>query len=359
MPLRCIALPAFAALTLQAVGIHGDHTFAAASGSYDSQHAVHWDSGGMDFAWDATHAKSEYIDSGAFDVNKTIITGIKVASKGEIFVTVPRWFAGVPSTLNKVALAADGSTAQNPVLTPWPSWDMNAIGGDCSGLQYLQSMEIDNDGIMWALDVGLVNTIGGPVDTTCPPKMVFIDTQTGDTVGDPYIFPDSVFSHTSGFPNDLVIDNAAQVAYISDTSPEGNGAIIVFDRSDRKSRRFHDDTMKPDTTGDIDWSSVNYPQGTAGFQATPQDGIALTPDGKRVYFTALGAVGMYSLSAMALRQHCKFCLLVLLFCLATVLLLLVSGRRKKKRRRANMVLKSHDLNNNTIDFSHQWPETTR
>ena len=166
-------------------------------------------------------------------------------------------------------------------------------------------------------DLGSSMSIGGPVDTTCPPKMVFIDTQTGDTVGDPYIFPDSVFSHTSGFPNDLVIDNAAQVAYISDTSPEGNGAIIVFDRSDRKSRRFHDDTMKPDTTGDIDWSSVNYPQGTAGFQATPQDGIALTPDGKRVYFTALGAVGMYSLSAMALRQHCKFCLLVLLFCLAT------------------------------------------
>ena len=234
----------------------------------------------MDFAWDAKHTKNAYVASGAFNVNKTIVTGIKVANKGEIFVTVPRWFDGVPATLNKVALAADGGTAQNPVLTPWPSWDMNAIG-NCSALQYLQSMEIDNDGIMWALDVGLVNTIGGPTSTTCPPKMVFIDTQTGDTVGDPYIFPNDVFNHTSGFPNDLVIDNAAQVAYISDTSNYGNGAIIVFDRINRKSRRFHDDTMKADTTGDIDWSSITYPQSSAGFQTTPQDGIALTPDGKR------------------------------------------------------------------------------
>ncbi len=44
---------------------------------------------------------------------------------------------------------------------------MNAIGGDCSGLQYLQSMEIDNDGIMWALDVGLVGSYSEEAAPQC------------------------------------------------------------------------------------------------------------------------------------------------------------------------------------------------
>ena len=268
-------------------------------------HAVHWDAGAMDFAWDATHEKSEYVASGKFNVSKNIVTGIKVANRGEIFVTVPRWFAGVPATLNKVTLPKDGGTAQNPIFSPWPSWGMNEVG-NCSALQYLQSMEIGNDGIMWALDVGLVNTIGGPVSTVCPPKMVFIDTRTAEIVGEPYVFPNDVLSHTTSFPNDLVIDNKAQVAYISDTS--GDGGIVVFDRMKRTSRRYHDDTMLPDLSGDINWTMAghHYPQGEAGFQKTPQDGIALSPDGTRLYYAALGAVGTYSLSTSALRKYCEF-----------------------------------------------------
>ena len=136
--------------------------------------------------------------------------------------------------------------------------------------------------------------------------MVFIDTRTAEIVGEPYVFPNDVFSHTTAFPNDLVIDNKAQVAYISDTS--GDGGIVVFDRMKRTSRRYHDDTMLPDLSGDINWTMAgyHYPQGEAGFQKTPQDGIALSPDGTRLYYAALGAVGTYSLSTSALRKYCEF-----------------------------------------------------
>lgn len=245
-----------------------------------------WNVGGIDYAWDDGHEKLSYIESGKFIVDKNTITGIKVFGD-RIFVTVPRWFAGIPSTLNMVQMPRrSGDDALiNPTLVPYPSWEANRLGGDCVGLQYLQSMEIDKKGIMWALDVGRVNIFGPPelVDNRCPPKLITIDVATGKFVDEAYIFPDEVASHTTSFLNDLVVDNDRQIAYISDTS--GEGGIVVYDRLNRRSRRFTAPEMKPDMSGDIDWKigNVFYPNGSQAFQATPQDGIALSPDGETLY----------------------------------------------------------------------------
>lgn len=44
--------------------------------------------------------------------------------KGEVYVTVPRWLNGVPSTLNKVVVKNGVS-----LLQPYPSWEMQKEGG--------------------------------------------------------------------------------------------------------------------------------------------------------------------------------------------------------------------------------------
>ena len=44
--------------------------------------------------------------------------------------------------------------------------------GDCSSFQFIQSMEIDPGGKMWAADNGYVGTTRNP---QCPPKMYVID----------------------------------------------------------------------------------------------------------------------------------------------------------------------------------------
>ena len=44
--------------------------------------------------------------------------------------------------------------------------------GDCSSFQFIQSMEIDPGGKMWAPDNGYVGTTRNP---QCPPKMYVID----------------------------------------------------------------------------------------------------------------------------------------------------------------------------------------
>ena len=54
-----------------------------------------------------------------------MITGIKVSAANEIFVTVPRWLPGVPSSMNKLVENPDGP---GYVLAPWPNWEFNEIG---------------------------------------------------------------------------------------------------------------------------------------------------------------------------------------------------------------------------------------
>ena len=269
-----------------------------------------WTSQGIDYVWDETNVREEFLASGAFQPNFNNMAGIKIkpgstADATTVFISVPRWFPGVPSTLNKITLDLNADAPINPPLKPFPSWEANAIGGDCSGMQYVQSMEIDNQGLMWIIDTGRVNIFHESVDNSCPPKLLIIDTATGEFVDEPYIFPDSVAGHTSTHLNDLVIDNDNQIAYITDSSDAG---LIVYDRVNRQSRRYTSETMFPDGMGgapdpDVTWVINNVDLGSTWPGASvPMDGIALTPDGSRLYYTTLGGLDVYSVDAAAARD---------------------------------------------------------
>ena len=135
--------------------------------------------------------------------------------------------------------------------------------------RYVQSMEIDSDGLMWVVDVGRRNFAGGLPDNRCPPKILLIDTQTGQVwavhplpldlnhstsafprtrtrprlrvhakrawyahgvqvVDPPFVFPADVAPYSSSFLNDIVVDEVAQVAYISDA---GARRLAACDRA--------------------------------------------------------------------------------------------------------------------------------
>ena len=64
------------------------------------------------------------------------------------------------------------------------------------GHQFVQSMGIDAEGVMWI--------VGNLADNTCPPMKVFIDVPT-ETVEDKIEFPTEGAPHDSSFLNDLVI----------------------------------------------------------------------------------------------------------------------------------------------------------
>ena len=282
--------------------------FACSSLSENTAPVVaHWKSSSIDYTWDATHRRDDFISRGAYIPGQNVITGIKVApvsgDKVTVFLTVPRWLPGVPSTLNSISVDTSDLPVggiQNVPLIPFPSWEMQEIGGDCSGLQYVQSMEIDPDGNMWVIDVGRINIFDPTVDNTCPPKLVVLDSRSGAMVDNPYIFPDNVASHTTNFLNDIVIDHVRGLAYISDTSL--SGGLIVYDRTNRRSQRFADAATMSGGS-DFQWSIGGnvYPLSDCPFCGAPINGIALMPSGDRVFYGPLSKVHVYSVDALPLR----------------------------------------------------------
>ena len=91
------------------------------------------------YTWDAAHSEAAYAADGRYVVANNAITGIKFF-RGVTYLTVPRWRPGVPSTLNTLEPRPGGLP---PLLRPFPSWEANALG-DCSAIQYVQSMEVDD-----------------------------------------------------------------------------------------------------------------------------------------------------------------------------------------------------------------------
>ena len=62
----------------------------------------------VEYDWASQTQKQSYLQSGKYVVEHNAITGVKVWND-TFFVTVPRWFTGVPSTLNKVVTRGNSS----------------------------------------------------------------------------------------------------------------------------------------------------------------------------------------------------------------------------------------------------------
>eukprot|EP01040_Poterioochromonas_malhamensis_P018714 gene18714-21917_t len=186
----------------------------------------------VDYLWDSNHRRSLYEETGQFVVANNVIAGIKVSQDNDIFVSVPRWMSGVPSSLNKLVSNPNGP---GYVLSPWPSWDFYAVG--TGTLQYSQSFIIDSRNCMWIAEVGRTNFYDAnpSLVTTGKAGIIVVNISTG-AVLDTYYFPPSVVSYNASFVNDIVLDEIHGYAYLSNTW--GEGGIIVFDVSDRPAHMF-------------------------------------------------------------------------------------------------------------------------
>mmetsp|Transcript_8931 Transcript_8931/g.21978 ORF Transcript_8931/g.21978 Transcript_8931/m.21978 type:complete len:461 (-) Transcript_8931:323-1705(-) len=228
-----------------------------------------------------------------FIVENNVITGIK-AYNGTIYLTVPRWKPGVPSTLNSLYLGPDGAAS----LKPYPSCEWQRIG-DANALQYVQSMEIDPSGRMWIIDVGRMNFATSTPINQVPPKIVIFDINANSVIR-MYNFTNKVAPHNSSFLNDIVVDYQRKWAYISDTGAEGG--IIAYDFNSNTARRFSDQSTQIDPSLGFVIAGVDY--GTQNF-TSPADGIALSPDGKTLYYCALHALKLYSVPTKTLQNMTK------------------------------------------------------
>jgi len=240
----------------------------------------------VEYDWISPEQRDTYLQNGWFIPKNNAITGIKVY-KGEIYVAVPRWLPGVPSTLNKV-ITKNGTS----LLQPYPSWEMQRIG-DPNALQYVQSMEIDSRGWMWILDVGQVNINVPSLKVPGPPSIVIWDMNKNCSVKE-YIFPNHVLAWNNSFANDIVLDQARGFAYISNTVE--TGGIAIYDFNANEARLWTDKATMTATPHNVTINDTPF------FLTLGTDGISLSADTETLLYKSISADKLFVIYTRYLIQ---------------------------------------------------------
>lgn len=221
------------------------------------------------------------------------VTGVTVAGDGRIFVNFPRWTEDAPVS---VAELKDGK----PVPFPngeWNAW-RNAKKDEVDPKTHfvcVQSVVADRQDRLWVVDAAAPAMAALVKDG---PKLVAIDLKT-NTVAKTIPFDISIAPQGS-YLNDVRISPDGKTAYLTDSGAEG--ALIVVDTESGRAKRLlagEPSTMPdPAVTVTYDGKPLRRPDGRGVEFAA--DGIALSPDGKTLYWQAIKGKTLYSLPTEAL-----------------------------------------------------------
>lgn len=221
-------------------------------------------------------------------------TGVTVSNDGRIFVNFPRWGDNVDYTVAEV---------KNGKTVPYPSAAINKSDPERAKdtLLAVQSVVVDPTGTrLWIVDTG--NGFG-PLRAGGP-KLVGVDLAT-DKVVKTIALPLDI-AVTGTYLNDVRFDlqrGSEGMAFITDSGATG---IITIDLASGKAwRRLHN---HPSTTPEPSYMAVVegailLRQG-ARFQVG-SDGIALSPDGKWLYYSVLTGRRLFRVSVDALADPNK------------------------------------------------------
>lgn len=219
-------------------------------------------------------------------------TGVSVSETGRIFINFPEWGDDVKAT---VAEIVDGQ------LVPYPSQELNTFNPEKpdEGFLSVQSIVADGAGTLWVLDTAAPNF---DVPVKGGAKLVAVDLAT-DTVRKVYTFSEDVVLDST-YLNDVRIDlrrGEEGVAYITDSSITGPGAIIVVELENGNAFRILDGThstaVDPDFMPKVEGEILmnRDADGSTSPWQVAADGIAISPDGKTLFFSPLSSRHLYSI----------------------------------------------------------------
>jgi sugar lactone lactonase YvrE len=229
-------------------------------------------------------------------------TGVTVSDRGRIFVNFPRWGDPVDFT---VAELKEGK----PVA--YPNAEINRAEEQAPDSHFLsvQSVVVDPKGRLWVLDTGSIR-----FGSTNPggPKLVGIDLDN-NRVFRTITFPREVALPTT-YLNDVRFDlrrGKAGMAFITDSSDRGPNGIIVVDLDSGKSwRRLHEHRTTKAVKNFLPLVEgrplmVRPKAGQPEHLKMGADGIALSRDGKWLYYCPLASRRLYRVSVDALADSDK------------------------------------------------------
>src|SRR5688572_9890538 len=227
-------------------------------------------------------------------------TGVAVSRQNRLFVNFPRWGDPVEFTVAEV---------RNGKSVPFPDAKTAKLNEDKPGETFVsvQSVVCDEQDRLWVLDTGSINF--GPVKAGAP-KLVAYDLSNNAMVKR-ITFPENVCLPTT-YLNDVRFDlkrGKEGMAFITDSSDKGPNGIIVVDLSTGKSwRKLHD---HPSTKAEQNFVPVvegeplmaRPPTGPEAYLKIGSDGIAITSDGKTLYYCPLAGHHLYSVEVDALADE--------------------------------------------------------
>ncbi|MBW7984827.1 L-dopachrome tautomerase-related protein [Enterobacillus tribolii] len=226
-------------------------------------------------------------------------TGVTVTDNGRIFVNFPRWGDDVPFTVGEVKAGK---------VVAYPNTEVNQPDNSRPADRFLsvQSVVFDGQGYLWVLD-----TAAPKFSTPVPggAKLVAIDLKT-NRIAKTIVFPASVILPAT-YVNDVRFDfraGKAGVAYVTDSSLSGTGGIIVVDLATGDAvRRLTGDRSTSPEQGFVpvvegETLLQRHPDGTTAPFSVASDGIALSADGKTLYYSPLSGRHLYAVSTASLRS---------------------------------------------------------
>jgi sugar lactone lactonase YvrE len=224
------------------------------------------------------------------------VTGVAVAADGRRFVNFPRWTDDAPISVAEVR--ADGTLRPYPDAR-WNEW-RNTRAGELSVADHfvcVQSVVPDGHGNLWVLDPGAP---GNEKILPGAPKLVKIDLKT-DRVTKVIAVPEDVALQGT-YLNDIRFSPDGRIGYITDSGTRG--AIIVVDLESGRSWRTldgHPSTQVDKTvTVAIEGKPLRRSDGRQPMFAS--DGIAISNDGRTLFYQALTGNTLYSIDTALLRQ---------------------------------------------------------
>ena len=226
-------------------------------------------------------------------------TGVAISRSNRMFVNFPRWGDPVEYT---VAEVRDGKTV------PFPNLAVNKLDKSKASDTFVsvQSVVVDDADRLWVLDTGSIN-----FDPVVPggPKLIAYDLKTDKEVKR-ITFPSEVVKSTT-YLNDVRFDlerGKEGTAFITDSSARGQNGIIVVDLASGQSWRRLD--KHPSTLPEQNFAPTvegrplmaRQPGQPEAYITIGSDGIAITPDGKTLYYCPLAGRHLYSVSVDALAD---------------------------------------------------------
>jgi sugar lactone lactonase YvrE len=224
------------------------------------------------------------------------VTGVTVTRQGRIFVNFPRWSEDAPVSVAE--LLADGKLRPYPD-EEWNAW-RNSRKDELSPNDHwvcVQSVVGDHEGHLWVLDPAAPaqdKLVSGGA------KLVKIDTSR-NRVAQTIAFDESVAPQGS-YLNDVRFSLDGKHAFITDSGAQG--ALLVVDLAASSSRRVLDGHPSTQVEKDVqikaDGEVLRRTDGRGvEFSA---DGIAMSPDGKWLYWQAIKGRTLYRAPTQALSD---------------------------------------------------------